>query len=429
MAGVRQAILGLLVLAAGLFVWIRYVPSSLPVLERYGVLSQLESFGIAVSRPGAVGSDPAGPPQGAPGQGRPPVAGQGQVAQGQPQAPRASTPGGPAGGPGARGPVTVIASPPGERLVNDRLGAIGNGQALHSVTTLPEVSGRIAEVLVKSGDRVVAGQVIARLDDEAERIAVERATLVLVDARDRSDRVTRLQSSGAASDLQIREADLALRQAELQLREAEFDLARRAIKAPIPGSTGILNAEVGRQVSTTTEITKIDDRSAIIVEFRVPERFVGLIRPGDTVEARPLARSDLTLQGIISAIDNRVEPASRTLLVQARLDNADDALRAGMSFAISIVLPGEAVPSVDPLSVQWGSEGAFVWIVRDGRAQRLPIRIVQRSADAVLVRAAFQPGDQVVIEGVQSLRPGSEVKVLGLSDSGAAGAVVTPAKL
>ncbi|MDO9525538.1 MAG: efflux RND transporter periplasmic adaptor subunit [Gemmobacter sp.] len=393
----KQGILGLLVLAAGLMVWIWYVPSSRPILEGYGLLSRLQALGVPLPQEQPAAAAP---------QGR--------------------------GGPGAPGAATVVAAAPTERLVNDRLSAIGNGQALHSVTVLPEVGGRIADLLVTSGERVTKGQVIARLDDEAERIAVERATLVLDDARDRSDRITRLQSSGVAADIQIREADLALRQAELQLRQAEFDLARRAIRAPISGSTGILNAEIGRQVTTATEITRIDDRSAIVVEFHVPERLVGLIKSGDKLQAQPLALTGTDLEGTISAIDNRVDPASRTLLVQARLDNGDDSLRAGMSFAITIVLPGEAVPSVDPLSVQWGTEGAFVWVVREGRAQRLPIRIVQRSADAVLVRAAFQPGDLVVIEGVQALRPGAEVQVKGTSQSGDAGAarpVVTPAKL
>ncbi|MEY3309580.1 MAG: hypothetical protein RLZZ413_3618, partial [Pseudomonadota bacterium] len=68
-------------------------------------------------------------------------------------------------------------------------------------------------------------------------------------------------------------------------------------------------------------------------------------------------------------------------------------------------------PAVDPLSIQWGADGAFVWAARDGKALRLPIRILQRNSDAVLVEGDFQPDDLVVTEGVQALRPGSEVQL------------------
>jgi RND family efflux transporter MFP subunit len=313
----------------------------------------------------------------------------------------------------------VVAAPPGEGRTSDRVVAIGTGQPLRSVAIAPEVSGRLVEVAVAAGTPVAAGELIARIESEAEAIAVSRADLVLADARDRLERVTRLSRTGAASDIQIREAELAERQAALALRQAAFALEQRAVRAPIGGWIGFLNAEVGRQVTPATEMTRIDDRSAILVEFRVPERFVGQIAPGDTVDARPLARPDLALTGTVAALDNRVDEASRTLRIQARIANDDDLLRAGMAFEIGLSLTGEAFPSVDPLAIQWGAEGAFVWVVREGRAQRLPVRIVQRSARDVLVMAEFLPGDAVVSEGVQALRPGAEVSVRGAAAPGA----------
>jgi multidrug efflux pump subunit AcrA (membrane-fusion protein) len=67
------------------------------------------------------------------------------------------------------------------------------------------------------------------------------------------------------------------------------------------------------------------------------------------------------------------------------------------------------VPSVSPLAIQWGADGAFVWVVRAAKAARLPVRILQRNADAVLIEADLQPGDLVVTDGVQALRPGADV--------------------
>jgi RND family efflux transporter MFP subunit len=375
---VRQAALGAAMLAAAVVLWARFLPASHVWLDRVGVLEPLRAAGLV------------------------------------PEAPAAAPPGaGPPGAAQGRGAVTVVAEPPGEQTAFDRVAAIGTGQARHAVTVTAEVAGRIAAIRVASGARVTAGEVIAELDREAQEIAVERARLVLADARDRRDRLGRLQATGAATDLQIREADLAVRQAELGLREATFALDRRTIRAPVTGHVGIIAVEAGEQVTPQTEIARIDDRTRLIVAFHVPERFVGRIGPGDVVAVRPLAFRDRELSGVVRALDNRVDPASRTILVQAELDNADDSLRAGMAFEIGIAVTGARHPTVPPLAVQWGTQGAFVWIVRAGRAARLPVRIVQRTAEVVLVDAAFEPGDLVVREGVQMLRPGADVSIAG----------------
>jgi RND family efflux transporter MFP subunit len=384
---VGQAVLAVAVLAVAVVLWARYLPASHTLLDRVGLLAPMKAAGLVPEA-----APDAGPPRGGVG-----------------------------GPPGAHGPVRVLAEPAGEAPANDRIAAIGTGRARHAVTVTAEVAGRIEALLVPSGARVDAGAVIARLDRVAQEIAVARARLVLEDARDRRERAGRLQATGAATELQIREADLALRQAELALREAEYDLSRRDVRAPIAGWLGILGAEVGEQVTPATEIARLDDRTRIVVDFRVPERFVGRIGPGDTVGLRSLALADRALTGVVVALDNRVDPASRTIRVEAEVDNADDALRPGMAFQITLEVEGPRFPTVPPLAVQWGAGGAFVWVVREGRAARVPVQIVQRTAEAVLVRAALQPGDLVVREGVQALRPGAEVAPAASAEAAAPG--------
>ena len=108
-------------------------------------------------------------------------------------------------------------------------------------------------------------------------------------------------------------------------------------------------------------------------------------------------------------MDNIVDRASRTLRVQAVVENTGDSLREGMAFEVTMEFPGETYPSVDALAVQWSSQGSFVWLAREGKVQRVPVVIRQRNPDRVLVEGDLTAGDAVVIEGVQTLRPGSEV--------------------
>jgi RND family efflux transporter MFP subunit len=141
----------------------------------------------------------------------------------------------------------------------------------------------------------------------------------------------------------------------------------------------------------------------------VPERFAGRLAIGADVDASALARPELVLSGEIVALDSRVDPASRTLHVQAALANDNDDLRGGMAFVIELAFRGEPYPAVDPLAIQWGAEGAFVWVARAGLAEQVPVRVVQRNSDNVLVAGELVPGERVITEGIQRLRPGATV--------------------
>jgi len=376
----KQAIVSLVILAVAFFGWARFFPGSGETLARWGI--DWMPFAQADARPAEQA--PAG------GQRR--------------------------GGPGGV-QQAVIASTVTEETINDRLSAIGTGRAAQSVVVTPYASGRMTEVLVTSGATVEAGQVIARLDDDAETIAVDRAKFALDDAIARQERVQQLRASNTATGVQVTEAALAVDNARLALRDAELSLARRTIPAPISGVVGILPVAAGNYVATTTEIARIDDRSSLLVDFWVPERYASIVEVGMTLSAVSIARPGEAHEGTISALDNRIDDQSRTLQVQATLANADDRLRAGMSFQVTMEFPGDVYPAVDPLAVQWGSGGAYVWLVKDGKAARTDVKIIQRNTDTVLVQAAIAPGDVVVTEGVHAVRNGAPVTIARTNSS------------
>lgn len=350
----------------------RFVPGTRPGLDRIGLLQPLTALGVV----------PADAAEGA--------------------AKR--------GGFGAGG-AKVIAEAVRQVEREDVISAIGSARGVQSVEMASEIGGRLVAVNVVAGDHVAAGDVIAELDAEAAQLAVDRAGLILDDAKRTLTRLTRLARSGATAATQSQDAELALRTAELGLQSARRDLANHRLVAPVSGYVGLIGPQAGDIVAPATVVTRIEDRSRLILDFRVPERVAAVVRSGVTVTAVAISGPDLPITGHVVAVDNRVDEASRSLRVQAEIPNDDDRLRAGMAFRVNIVFTGKAHPAVDPLAIQWGTDGAFVWVVRSGKAARVPVRIVQRNADAVLVDAVFDPADLVVTEGVQALRPGSDVTV------------------
>lgn len=310
---------------------------------------------------------------------------------------------------GAQTPV--VTAQVSTATINDKLQAIGTGRAKATVTVNPYASGRLTEFLVQSGAHVEAGQVIAKLDSETEEIALERAKAARDDAKAKVDRTRSLRSSNAATSVQLTDAELALRNNELSVHDAQVAFDRRSVTSPISGIVGILPIEAGNYVTNQTAIATIDDRSSILVDFWVPERFAAAIKIGAMIKASSLANPGNAFEGAVSAIDNRIDEKSRTLWVQATIDNPADSLRAGMSFQVTMQFPGDTYPAVSPLAIQWGSDGAFIWTVEAGKAKRVPVRIVQRNTETVLIDAPVTSGAVVVTEGVQSVREGGEVRV------------------
>lgn len=298
--------------------------------------------------------------------------------------------------------------------VNDRLSAIGSGEAIQSVVVMPQASGTVHDIMVTSGQKVVKGQVLARLDDDEQLIERDKAQVALRSAQEKSASYKNLQS---VSRLDVLDAQIAEQSAKLALSTAELNLKRRDIVAPIDGITGIVAVNIGDNVTTQTNIVTLDDRSAILVDFWAPERFAVAIEPGQAVEASSIARPGQIFTGKVEAIDNRVDPASRTMRIRARVDNPKDLLRAGMAFSVGMRFAGEKYPSVDPLAVQWDGEGSFVWQIKDNKSYKTRVRVVQRNPDSVLVEAELKDGDRVATEGLQRVREGGAIRIAGAAQN------------
>lgn len=375
MKALRQIGLLCITLMIGGYIWVAYVPAAHPFLDKIGVLDLL-------------GIEPA------------------TTAQDQ------------QGGRRGGGTAQVIAETVQEKALAVRITAIGDGLARRSVTVRSNAVGVITDIGLEAGGYVESGTVVLALEDEEEQIALEQARIELADASAEADRIQRLAASGATTEVRVRETELALRSAELAVRQAEFDLSQRQVAAPISGWMGITNLEIGDRVNAQDVLVTITDRSEILIDFRVPERIVNKISVGQTFDLSPLGLSDTKLQGEIKAIDSVVERASRTMLVQGRVSNSDDLLRAGMAFAVSMTFPGATVLAIAPLALQWSSDGPFVWVVRDAKAVRVNVEIAQRNSDEVLVTSDdLLAGDLVVTEGVQTLREGADVALAPQKDT------------
>jgi RND family efflux transporter MFP subunit len=324
-------------------------------------------------------------------------------------------PGGAAGGPGSGvrpggfGQALVVTAAVGIDDSGTELRAIGTAAAARSVTIYPQVSGIVATIDFMPGSRVTGGEVLVRLDSADQQVALDRANIALASAREALDRAERLEKSGNVTASALSDARKAVQQAEIDVRMAELDLAKRTIRAPFDGVIGLSDISVGDLVGSSTAIATVADMRSVTVAFEVPERVVGDIAVGQEATATAAALPGAVFTGRISAIDNRIDPATRTLRVEAILPNEADSLKPGMAVAIGLSLGGTARPSVPSLAIQWDRDGSYVWRLDGDTVRRVPVQIVSRRSGVVTVAGALQAGDEVVVEGVLRLREGMTV--------------------
>jgi len=307
-------------------------------------------------------------------------------------------------------PVRVVVAPLELSTERTRLEAVGTSRALLSIAVHPAVSGEVVAVNFEPGQWVEKGHVLVELDSRDERLALQLAEVRLQDAERLYERYLRTGDSGAVLPTTLDAARTAVEAARIELDRARVALDYRTIKAPFSGYVGITDVDPGDRIGPETQITTLDDRSSLLVTFRVPESLNGRLTTQDDVQIATWQGRQPAGYGEVVNIDSRIDPVTRTFVARALVDNRDDRLRPGMSFRVTIDVPGIPYPVVPETGVQWGAEGAFVWSVVDERARRVPVAIVQRQRGEVLVDSPeLEEGDLIVVEGIQRVRDGMRV--------------------
>lgn len=296
-------------------------------------------------------------------------------------------------------------------LTQDRVSfrAVGTGEALRSASIYSSVDGEVMGIGFNAEQQVESGATLLRLDDRRERLAVSLAEVAVKEAGREVARLEKLVPSGAVSRVRFETAETELESAKLRLDQAKVALSDRTVFAPFSGVIGLSDVEVGDRISDETMIATLDDRSFLLVEFNVPEEFASRVTVGSPIEVLAWTASDEPLQGSIEATGSRIDPATRSLKVKARIPNPGQSIRPGTSFEVHLDFVGASYPKVREVAILWSRDGAYVWRVAGSQAEKVFVDVVRRNQGEVLVDGGLQAGDLIVVEGVQGLREGQEL--------------------
>lgn len=336
-------------------------------------------------------------------------------------APRAA-----ASGPAPATLVTVAAARKQDVPVN--VSVNGSVVSLNSVDVRPQVSNVVQKVHVKEGDTVRAGQPLFTLDSRADVANLEKAKAqqlkdqaTLADLERQYQRsqellaqnfIAKSATDTVLSQLQAQRAAVEADKAAVQ--SAQVQLSYDEIRAPIAGRTGVISAYVGTLAQPGTPLVTVTQLDPIAVQFPVPEGRLQDLLAAASQHSEVLATVPgraAPLKGVLSFVDNTVDPQVGTVRAKASFANADHALWPGQYVNTNVTVRTLKDAVVVPVAaIITGPNGRIVYVVKDDQAQLRKVDLEHSFGDQAVVRGV-QPGERVVVEGKQNLRPGARVRL------------------
>ena len=338
----------------------------------------------------------------------------------------------PAGG--GKAPAVEVAKVTSITLV-DETQSVGSLRSMQGVMLRPEVAGRVSKILFNDGQRVRKGQLLVQFDDQLQAAQVSQAKAEMSIAAANHKRNQELVAQNFISKRSLDESAAALEVAQAKLDLAVATLQRLKIVAPFDGVTGLRQVNVGDYLKDGTDVVNIEDIDAVLVDFRLPERFQAKVRPGQKAQLTVDALPGRPFAAIVQAVDPLIDANGRSVGVRGCIDNRQQQLRPGMFARVNAVFgsrPSALVIPEEAIVPQGGR--TFVVKVVPGEkpdtlvSQRVPVKAGLRQPGKVEILEGLELDDTVVIAGHQRLqKDGTPVRVVDMSKPGGGKPAAAPA--
>jgi membrane fusion protein (multidrug efflux system) len=322
----------------------------------------------------------------------------------------------PAKGPGAGPPPAMPVKAVAARLAPaiDEANAVGTLRADESVVIRPEIAGRLSEIHFEEGQSVRKGSLLATLDSAEVRAQLASAQAQATLDAQRLERAEDLHKKNFISRQALDEAHSNNARSQASRREVEAKVAKSEIRAPFGGVAGLRQVSQGAYVAAGTDIARLEKIDQLKLDFRVPEVYLAKLKTSQQVKVQVDAYPDESFGGTIYAIEPAVDEATRTVLIRARIANAESKLRPGMFGRVQLQLAvREKAVWIPEQAIVPKGQDAFVFRVANGKAELVKVQTGARRIGEVEIRNGISAGDMVVTEGTQRIGPGSAVSLMG----------------
>lgn len=307
--------------------------------------------------------------------------------------------------------------------------AVGTLTAINGVDISPEVAGIVEQINFTSGQFVKKNEPIIVLRNDVEQANLKSSLARLQLAQINYDREKTLFNKHATSQAQVDASYAELLEAEGNVESIKAHIKQKNITAPFDGKLGIRQVNVGQFVSPNSNLVTLQSLNPLNVIFSVPEQNLSHLTIGQEIDVSVnIGKGDTIVKGKITAINAKIEPATRTISVEAIVQNTNNQLFPGMYGLVRIWLPGQPNMIVVPqTAISYSLSGDYVFLLTPQQmsdkpgskpvladqlfAHRQFVKIGERRGRDVTIVDGLKAGDQVVTSGQLKLQNGTEVHI------------------
>lgn len=290
------------------------------------------------------------------------------------------------------------------------LTAQGDVRPFRAATARAETAGRIEEILVAIGDRVAAGEPLARLtlEGRGSRLRQARSSLEQVEADYAA--AAELLDRGFATEARVRELRTEVETAREEVRQLQEEVENTAVAAPFDAVVNELAVETGEVVAANAEIAALVDNTPLRIEVRINQADVGRVALGAPAEVR-YGTGDTDV-GRVCFVSASADPRTRTFRVELRAPNADQAVPSGISAEVRIPTSEQVAHFVSPAILSLGEDGRLgvKTVTGENTIEFHPVEVIRASADGVWI-GGLPDRASIVSVGQGFVQAGDRVRV------------------
>jgi membrane fusion protein, multidrug efflux system len=318
-------------------------------------------------------------------------------------------------------PTAVTTDVAKESQWQPTLQSVGSVTAVNGVTISTDLAGIVRQIAFESGNKVRSGDLLVRLDTTQEEAQLHQAEAQRDFAAVTLKRDKDLVEKHAISQSDYDNAEAAFRQVQASVDQFNALIARKTLRAPFDGVTGIRQVNLGQYLKEGDMVVTLQAFDPIYVNFSLPQQDLSKLAVGQPVALRVDTFEGQSFQGKITAINSLVDQATRNILVQATFANSDFRLRPGMFAKVSVIMnEKQNVVAIPATAIHYAPYGDSIFIVsqmKDPQGREYKgvreqfIKTGQSRGDMITVVSGLKPGDEVVTSGVFRLKSGAHVNV------------------
>jgi membrane fusion protein, multidrug efflux system len=324
---------------------------------------------------------------------------------------------------------------------------IGTVMANSTVQINARVNGQLTKAFFKEGQMVKTGDPLFMIDPRPYQAAYDNAVASMVTAKAKADRYSRLKTQNAVAGQDYDDAQAAYLEAKANVESARLNLEYTTIRSPVNGKTGPILIQPGNMVSSTSSsstssstngistanpLVTINEIQPVKISLALPQSDLPriqaqLARPGGltfTMNLHDVGAADIQVP--VNFVSNAVAGLTGTIELRANYANNDMALVPGQLVDTTVMLSQIPHATLVPRdAVNTGPDGTFVYVVKDGVAQQVPVKLEFDDGVNDAVAADLKPGELVVTDGQLRVLPGAKVSISGAKKPAGAGAVTS----